>query len=96
MVIVPSMCLCVCVKLLVSKSSGYRGGTLDKAFLTHCRLNELPHTILSEESNLDFRLCDLDIPRDKWLNCLQTVETLIRRCILRCLISVCSVCQLPF
>ena len=35
-----------------------------------------------EESNLNYRyawLYDLDIPREKWLNYLQTVETLIRR-----------------
>ena len=42
------------------------------------------------------RLCDLDIPREKWLNQLQTVETLIRRRVLRRLIWVCTVCQLPF
>ena len=45
------------------------------------------------------RLCDLDIPREKWLNCLLcllTVETLIRCCILLHLIWVCAVCQLPF
>ena len=32
----------------------------------------------------------------KWLNYLQTVEILIRRHILRPLIWVCTVCQLPF
>ena len=50
-------------------------------------------------SNFDFsnvRLWDLDIPREKWLNCLQTMETLIRRRILRRLIWVFTVCQLPF
>ena len=31
------------------------------------------------------RLCDFDIPREKWLNCLQTVEVLVG-----------TVCQLPF
>ena len=34
-----------------------------------------PHYIL-EDSNFDFRyvrLCDFDIPREKWLNYLQTV-----------------------
>ena len=39
-----------------------------------------PHYTL-EDSNFDFRnvrLCDLGIPREKWLNYLQTVETLIR------------------
>ena len=39
-------------------------------------------------------LCDIDIPREKKLNYLQTVQTLIRHCILRHLIS--TVCQLPF
>ena len=42
------------------------------------------------------RLWDLHIPREKRLNYLQTVETLIRRRILRRLIWVCNVCQLPF
>ena len=41
------------------------------------------------------RLCDLDIPREKWLYYLQTMETLIRRRVLRRLIWVCIVCQLP-
>ena len=57
-----------------------------------------PHYIL-EESNFNFRyiwLSDLHIPREKWLNYLQTVETLIRRRILRRLIWVCTVWQLPF
>ena len=58
----------------------------------------LSHYIL-EDSNFSFRyvrLSDLDIPGEKWLNYLQTVATLIRRCILRRLIWVCTVCQLPF
>ena len=38
------------------------------------------------------RLCGLDILREKWLNCLQTVETLIRRRVVRCLIWVSTVC----
>ena len=62
--------------------------------LTVPELN-LPHYIL-EESNFNFRyvrLCDWDIPREKWLNYLQTVETLIR---CRILIWVCTVCRLPF
>ena len=45
--------------------------------LTHCRLNEL---YILEDSNFSFRyvrLCDLDIPREKWFNYLQTVETLM-------------------
>ena len=63
-------------------------------YLTQFWLNRLPNFIL-EESNFKFRyvrLWDLDIPRKKWLNCLQTVEILIRR-----LVSwVYTVCQLPF
>ena len=42
--------------------------------LTHCRL----HYIL-DESNVNFgyvKLYDIDIPKEKWLNYLQTVETL--------------------
>ena len=62
-------------------------------------LNRLaPHYIL-EESNFNLRyvrLFDLHIPREKWLNYMQAVETLIRRRILRSLIWVCTVCQLPF
>ena len=69
-------------------------------FLTHCRLNELTYSIhIFEESNFDFRyvrLYDVDIPKGKWLNYLQTVETLIRRRVLRRLIWVCTVCQLSF
>ena len=38
------------------------------------RLNELPHTIyIFKDSNFNFRyvrLCDLDIPRERWLNYL--------------------------
>ena len=34
------------------------------------------------------RLYDVDIPKEKWLNYLQTVDTLIRCCILRHLIWV--------
>ena len=52
-----------------------------------------------EDSNFDFRyvrLCDLDILREKCLNYLQTVETLVRCCILWFLIRVCTACQLPF
>ena len=56
--------------------------------LIHCRLNELPPQYILEESIFSFRyvrLCDLDIPREKWFNFLQTVETLIRHRILQCL-----------
>ena len=45
--------------------------------LTHCRLNELPQTIYCKILFCNFRyvrLCDLDIPREKWLNHLQTVK----------------------
>ena len=59
-------------------------------------MNYPPYIV--EDSNFDFRyisLRDLDIPRKKWLNYLQTVETLIRRRVLRRLIWVCTVCQLP-
>ena len=72
---------------------------LDDIALTHCRLNELfPHYIL-EDSNFDFRyvwLCDSDISREKWLNYLQTVKTLIRCHVLWRLIWIYTVCQLPF
>ena len=50
-------------------------------YLTHCRLNELPPLYILEDSNCNFkyvRLCDLHIPREKWLNYLQTVGTQIR------------------
>ena len=66
--------------------------------LSHCILNRPSHSIY-EESNFNFRyvrLWDLHIPTEKWLNYLQTVETLIRRRVLRRLIWVCTVCQLPF
>ena len=65
--------------------------------LTHCRLNELPYTIYwkSPILILDTSGWDLDIPREKKLNYLQTVETLVRRRILRRLIWACIVFQLP-
>ena len=46
---------------------------------THCILNELPPHYILEETNFNFRyvrLCDLDILWEKWINFLQTVETL--------------------
>ena len=55
--------------------------------------------LLVEESIFSFwyvPLWDLHIPREKLLNYMQTVETLIRRRILLSLIWVCTVCQLPF
>ena len=66
--------------------------------LTHSILYRLSHTIYWRSPNFNFRytrLWDLHIPGEKWLNYLQTVETLIRRCIQRHLIWVCTVCQLP-
>ena len=61
---------------------------------------ELTHShYVLEDSNFDFweiRLCDLDILREKWLDCLQTVEMLIRCHILQQLIWVCNVCEEPF
>ena len=63
--------------------------------LTHCILNRLSHTI--------YWKCPISILgtpgyilREKWLNYLQTVETLIRCRVLHRLIWVCTVCQLPF
>ena len=56
----------------------------------------LQHYIL-EASNFDFRyvrLCALEIPKEKFLNWLQTVGTLIRCRVLQRLIWVCTVCQL--
>ena len=67
--------------------------------LTHCWLNILPPRNILEDSNFDFRyvaLCELDIPREKWLNYLQTMETQSRRRVLWRLLWVCAVCQLPF
>ena len=53
-----------------------------------------------EESIFNFRyvmLYDTDIPKEKekWLNYLQTVKTLIRHHVLQCLIWVWTVGQLP-
>ena len=64
--------------------------TISMYELTHFWLNKLPPHYILEESNFSFRyvrLCDLDIPREKWQKYLQTVETLI---ILWHLIWVCS------
>ena len=50
------------------------------------------------ESIFDFRyvrLYDVDIPKEKRCKYLQTVETRIRRRVLRRLIWICTVCQLP-
>ena len=59
------------------------------AYLTPLKLNKLSHTIIWEEAIFDFkyvRLHNVDIPKEKWLNYLQTVENLIRRRVLRRLI----------
>ena len=75
--------------------------------ITHCRLNEVPHTLnwkspisilgmsgsVMLENYIDYIL---DIPGEKWPDCLQTVKTLIRCHILWHLIWVCTVCQLLF
>ena len=40
-------------------------------------LNKVFVIVILEESNFNFRhvrLYDLDIPREKWLNCLQTAD----------------------
>ena len=50
-----------------------------------------------EESIFDiryFRLYHIDIPKERWLDYLQTVETLIRRRVLRRLIWICTICRL--
>ena len=76
-----------------------RCGSYGLEHLTHCRLNRLPHTTYwkSPFSILDMSGYEMyvHIPREKWLSYLQIVETLIRRRILRRLIWVCTVCQLP-
>ena len=64
--------------------------------LTHCILNRLSHTIYiywKRPISIYVRLSDSHIPREKWLNYLQTVQTLIR---LWPLIWVCTVCHLSF
>ena len=69
--------------------------------LTHCRQNE-PHPHPPQPHwkilVLIFGMSGyvLDIPKEKWLNYLQTVETLIRCRIMCCPTWVCTVCQLPF
>ena len=58
----------------------------------------LSHTIYWESpiSILGTSGYEIHIFLEKWLNYLQTGETLIRSRILRRLIWVCTVCQLPF
>ena len=58
-------------------------------------INSPAHYIM-EESIFDFRyvsIYDVDSLKEKWLNYLQTVETLIRGRVLWRLIWVCTVCQ---
>ena len=67
--------------------------------LTQFGLNKLLLYYILEESNFHLRYtrpCDLDGPKGKWLNYWQTVETLIRRRVLRRLIWVSTICQIPF
>ena len=65
--------------------------------LTHCRLNRLSNTIYRKSpiSILGTAGCEIYIflKKNGWT---QTVETLIRRRVLRRLIWVCTVRQLPF
>ena len=64
--------------------------------LTHCILNRLSHTIYWKSSISILGTPGYEIYiflEKKWLNYLQTVKTLS---ILRRLIWVCTVCQLPF
>ena len=73
--------------------------SIGKQDLTHCILNRLSRTIYwkSPISILGTSSYEIYIfLREKWLNYLQTVETLIRCHVLWCLIWVCTVCQLPF
>ena len=51
-----------------------------------------------EESIFDFgyvRQSHIDIPKENWLNYLQTVDILMKRRVLRRLIWVCTISQLP-
>ena len=58
------------------------------------------HTLLFllEEWNFSFSMSDyvIQIFLEKWLNHLQTMETLIRCCTLWHLIWVCTICHIPF
>ena len=64
------------------------------------RLMKLSHTINWKSSftilGMSGYVRHVDILKEKYLNYLQTVETLIRRRVLRRLIWACTVCQLPF
>ena len=67
--------------------------------LTHFRLNKLyappSHTLYWNFRISVVRMSGYNIPREKWLNYLQTVDILIRRRITRRLNWVCTVCQIP-
>ena len=65
-------------------------------FLDFVQERSLRLPVLLSPKSSPFSLCDLHIPREKWLNHLQTVDTLIRCHILWHLIWVCTVCQLLF
>ena len=69
-----------------------------KVRVYYCRLNELSHTIYLKIVIMTkyVRLCDVDIPREKWLNYLQTLETLISHLILLRMIWVSAVANNPF
>ena len=67
--------------------------------LTHCIRNRPSHTIYWKTPISILGTSGYEIYiflAEKWLNYLQTVETLIRRHVLWHLIWVCTVCQLPF
>ena len=76
-----------------------RKPTISPVALTHCILNRLSHTIYRKSPILILGTPGYEIYiflEKKWLNYLQTVETLIRRRVLRRLIWVCTICYLPF
>ena len=63
-----------------------------------CKLKDWINSLTLYTGRVDFRyvrLYHIDIPKEKWLNYLQIMETFIGRCDLRPLICVCTVCQLP-
>ena len=75
------------------------GNALPRLLITHCILDRICHTIYwkSPVSILGTSGYEIYIFLEKkWLHYLQTVKTLIRCRVLRRLIWVCTVCQLPF
>ena len=82
---------------IITKSWLFQTNTnWNENYCTITRFKVSQHYIL-EESKFNSRyvkLCDLDIPREKWLNYLQTVENLIRCYTAQCRVWVCIVCQL--